>query len=74
MPPARRRALIALAREEVRRWRRDRLCSADHADRWDELLGRPVGDLARAMCSETSEWGAALRQNSPWHVIVAAGP
>lgn len=74
LPPARRRALIALARAEVLRWRRDRLCSADYADRWDELLGLPIGDLVRAMCSETSAWGTALRQNSPWHVIDAAGP
>jgi PHD/YefM family antitoxin component YafN of YafNO toxin-antitoxin module len=69
MPQDKREELVLRARAEVSRWRRDRLCSTDYADRWDDLLGYSVGDLARAMCSETLEWGAALRQNSPWHVI-----
>ena len=69
MPETKRQELIALARAEVLRWRRDRLCSTDYADRWDDLLGRSIGDMAQTMCSETFEWGAALRQNSPWHVI-----
>lgn len=69
MPETKRQELIALARAEVLRWRRDRLCSTDYADRWDDLLGRSIGDLAQTMCSETFVWGAALRQNSPWHVI-----
>lgn len=69
MPETKRQDLIARARSEVLRWRRDRLCSTDYADRWDELLDRPVGDMSKIMCSETLEWGSALRQNSPWHVI-----
>lgn len=69
MPEAKQRALIEQARAEVARWRRERLCSPDYADRWDELLARPVADLARAMASESLEWGVALRQNSPWHVV-----
>ncbi len=74
MPRARREELILCARAEVLRWRRDRLCSADYADRWDDLLGRSIGDLTQAMCSETLEWGAALRQNSPWHLIELTSP
>ena len=74
MPETKREELIARARAEVLRWRRDRLCSTDYADRWDDLLGRSIGDLAQAMCSETLEWGAALRQNSPWHVIESTAP
>ena len=69
MPETKRSELIALARAEVLKWRRDRLCSTDYADWWDDLLGRSTGDLVQAMCSETFEWAAALRQNSPWHVI-----
>jgi len=69
MRQTQREELMAQARAEVQRWRRDRLCSTDYADRWDELLGQSMEDLARAMCSETLEWAAALRQNSPWHVI-----
>ena len=74
MPEANREELIERARAEVMRWRRDRLCSTDYADRWDDLLGRSIGDLAQTMCSETLEWGAALRQNSPWHVIEVPAP
>ena len=69
MPQAKREELVARARAEVLRWRRDRLCSIDYVNRWDDLLGLAIGDLAQAMCSETIEWGTALRQNSPWHVI-----
>lgn len=74
MPQTQREELIARARSEVQRWRRDRLCSTEYADRWDELLGLSIGDLALAMCSETREWSAALRQNSPWHVIESTTP
>jgi hypothetical protein len=70
MPEAERTALIARARGEVAKWRRDRLCSADYADRWDELLALPIADLARRMCSDLMGWGVALRQNSPWHVVL----
>ena len=69
MPETKRQDLIARARSEVLRWRRDRLCSTDYANRWDEILGLSVGDMSKVMCSETLEWGSALRQNSPWHVI-----
>lgn len=70
MSKVKRAELIRRAREEVARWRRDRLCSPDYADRWDDLLSRPVEELARAMGSDSLEWGPALRQNSPWHVVV----
>ena len=70
MSKAKRAELIRRARAEIARWRRDRLCSPDYADRWDDLLDRPVEELARAMGSDSLEWGPALRQNSPWHVVV----
>lgn len=66
---AQQQALIAKARQEVTRWRRDHLCSPDYCDRWDALLKLPVRDLAQAMGSDTLDWGAALRQNSPWHGV-----
>ncbi len=69
MPGDQRDALIERARGEVARWRRERLCSADYADRWDDLLHRPVKELAQAMASESLDWGTALRQNSPWPVV-----
>lgn len=69
MPKDRREVLIQGALAEVARWRRERLCSADYADRWDDLLQRPVKELAQAMASESWDWGTALRQNSPWPVV-----
>jgi PHD/YefM family antitoxin component YafN of YafNO toxin-antitoxin module len=68
MPGSRQRKAIARARAEVARWRHERLCSPDYADRWDALLDLPVRELARAMSDESLEWGRALRQNSPWRV------
>ena len=66
-PRRQQREAIAQARAEVARWRRERLCSPDYADRWDALLDLPVEKLARAMSDESLDWGRALRQNSPWH-------
>ena len=71
MPAAQSRALVERARQEVARWRRERLCSDDYSDRWDALLGLPLRELARAMVSDGQEWGTALRQNSPWPVVMA---
>lgn len=71
MPSRAQKALVARARNEVARWRSERLCSPDYCDRWEALLHLPVEDLARAMASESLEWGTALRQNSPWHVVLA---
>jgi len=69
MTKARRSRVVQLARAEVSRWRRERLCSPDYADRWDSLLALPHAELARAMSSEDLDWGTALRQNSPWHAV-----
>ena len=66
MPARQQRKAIAKARAEVARWRHERLCSPDYADRWDALLDLPVRELARAMSDESLDWGRALRQNSPW--------
>jgi len=70
-PRAEQRALIERACQEVARWRRDHLCSADYSDRWDALLKLPVKELAQIMGSENLDWGVALRQNSPWQRIPA---
>ena len=71
MPKAQRDRLIQRARTEVAKWRSHRLCSSDYADRWDDLLNQPIAALAVAMGSDALEWGPALRQNSPWHVVLA---
>ena len=70
MSKAKRVRLIQRAKEEVQRWRIDRLCSPDYADRWEGLLDQDVDTLARAMSSDSLEGGTALRQNSPWHLVL----
>ena len=70
MPAAKRSELVRRARAEVDRWRRDRLCSPDYADRWEALLGQSVADLARGMCGDAEGWGTALLQNSPWPAVL----
>ncbi len=70
MPDDQREQLLLRARAEVARWRRDRLCSPDYADRWDTLLNQPVEALARGMCADSLGWGPALRQNSPWTLVL----
>ncbi len=59
--------MIERARHRVARCQREHLCSADYIQRWHDLLQLPVKELARAMGSESLDWGVALRQNSPWH-------
>jgi PHD/YefM family antitoxin component YafN of YafNO toxin-antitoxin module len=71
MPAEQSEALIAQARREVDRWRRDRLCSLDYIERWEQLLGLPLNELVRAMGSDSLEWGTALRQNSPWLLVTS---
>ena len=70
MPPAQRKQLVLRATAEVARWRRDSLCSPDYSDRWDALLKLPLADMARGMCADALGWGPALRQNSPWTVVL----
>lgn len=69
--PGRRRALLAAARREVRRWEDKSLCSTDYIERWREWLSLPVADLVPLMCSDAKGWGAAMRQNSPFAVAAA---
>lgn len=70
MPEAQRDKHLLNARAEVQRWRRDRLCSRDYADRWDALLNQPLASMVRAMCDDSPGWGPAIRQNSPWSVML----
>ena len=64
---------IGQARAEVQRWRDNSLCNEEYASQWERLLAMPVAQLAKQMVSESSTWGKALLQNSPWHVVVFRG-
>jgi len=66
--PARRSELLQTARDEVRRWADQGLCSRDYVERWTEWLSLPAAELAQRMCSDAEGWGTAMRQNSPFAV------
>jgi transcriptional regulator with XRE-family HTH domain len=58
-------ALVARARENVERWRRERLCSRHYVERWRSLLAGSRDRVALSLL-EPGEWEDALFQNSPW--------
>lgn len=64
----RKNQLLEGARNEVRRWSEQGLCSQDYIDRWSQWLQLPGAALARQMCSDADGWGKAMRQNSPFAV------
>lgn len=64
----RKKQLLEAARQEVRRWAEQGLCSQDYIDRWSEWLSLPEVDLVERMCSDAGGWGKAMRQNSPFGV------
>lgn len=70
MPEKQCQAAIHRARQEVSRWRENRLCSADYIDRWNAILQLPMAAMVEQMTTEQHAWGTALRQNSPWHVVL----
>jgi hypothetical protein len=57
--------IIATARERIRRWRAEGRLHPHYADRWGELLSRPVSEIA-AVIGEDSAVARDLRQNSPF--------
>jgi hypothetical protein len=59
------RAMIDDARHRLWQWREDGRIDPRYADRWEELLTRPVAEVRRAIGDDSQE-GRDLRQNSPF--------
>lgn len=57
--------LIEEARDRVERLRADGHLHPRYAERWRELLSRPIPEIAAAITAESQE-GRDLRQNSPF--------
>jgi hypothetical protein len=68
--PAQQRKRIEAARHEVDRWEARQLCSADYIARWRAWLALPVAQLVQRMCSDAQGWGRAMRQNSPFLIVM----
>ncbi len=60
-----RRPMVDDALRQVWKWRQQGAIDPRYADRWEELLRKPVTEVRRAI-SEDSEAAAALRQTSPF--------
>jgi len=69
-PVQQQRRMIDEARQEVARWKDKRLCSPDYIERWIAWLALPPRDLVQRMCSAAEGWGNAMRQNSPFILVV----
>ncbi|PIW07327.1 MAG: prevent-host-death protein [Comamonadaceae bacterium CG17_big_fil_post_rev_8_21_14_2_50_60_13] len=72
-PSARQKQLKA-ARQVVKRWQDEQLCSADYIERWQQWLACPVSELAKFMCGDAHGWGPAMRQNSPFTSLALVQP
>jgi hypothetical protein len=60
-----RRPMVDDALRQIWKWRQQGAIDPRYADRWEEILSRPVTEVRRAI-SEDSESAAALRQTSPF--------
>jgi hypothetical protein len=60
-----RRPMVDEARHVLFRWRRQGRIDERYADRWDQLLARPLAEIRRAMVAESSD-ADDLRQTSPF--------
>jgi hypothetical protein len=60
-----RKSMVAEARHVLFRWRTQGQIAPAYADRWDELLARPLEEIRRAIVADGST-ADDLRQNSPF--------
>jgi hypothetical protein len=60
-----RRPMVQEAQHVLFRWEEQGRIDRRYADRWEELLERPVPEIRRALVDESQE-GDDLRQNSPF--------
>lgn len=65
LAPRLRRPMIDDALRQVWKWRARGSIDARYADRWEQILRRPVADVRRAI-SEDSQAARDLRQTSPF--------
>jgi hypothetical protein len=59
-----RRPLVEEARHVLYRWRKEDKIDQRYADQWEEILGRPIPEIRRAIVEE-GQAADDLRQNSP---------
>ncbi len=57
--------MVQEARHVLFRWRTQQRIDPRYAERWEQLLDRPIPEIRRALVDETQE-AHDLRQNSPF--------
>ncbi len=60
-----RRPMVEEARHTLFRWRGQGLIDQRYAERWEQMLGRPLPEIRRALMDQSQE-ADDLRQNSPF--------
>lgn len=70
--PKQARAVALKALEQVKLWRRDKLCSTDYIEAWEQLLIGPPEAVAALLEADTPE-GLRMRQNTPFAAFLSAG-
>jgi len=62
--------MVRAARVQLSRWRRERKIDESYAEQWENVLSRPIAQIARVM-SQDSRTGRDLRQNSPFTGVLS---
>lgn len=62
--------LVAIAHDNLTRWKVSAGRSKPYSDAWVELLAKPIGDLA-ALIQQDNDFMRAMRQNSPFAGILS---
>jgi len=65
-----RKPMVAEARHVLLRWREQGRIDERYADRWQQLLARPVPEIRRALAQQSEE-ADDLRQNSPFAGVLS---
>ena len=62
-------ALQQGALQMVQMWKARQLCSPTYIERWQQILEASPAQVAQNMLDMDDEWGAALRQNTPFAMV-----
>jgi hypothetical protein len=65
-----RKPMVAEAQHVLLRWREQGRIDERYADRWEQLLARPVPEIRRALVEESPD-ADDLRQNSPFAGVLS---
>lgn len=62
-------ALQQSALQMVQLWKARALCSPTYIEQWQKILDAPPAQVAQNILDMDEQWGAALRQNTPFATV-----